>query len=699
MLVAIQRDVNRLIRYTNRLSWRIIWQAINRRRNPHLMNNPTMRETWIRLSFGSFLPRRTPLLAAALLSVFCWPCLAIGWQGAPDEPDAPPEISVNALTRENVSAFFDELVPRQMQQHHVPGLAIAVVYGDSVVFARGYGFANIERQIPVNAETSLFRIASVTKLFTWTAVMQLAERGRLDLNENVNRYLSGFQLPDGDWRVITLLDLMGHAAGFEDRGLIGTMARDAAGMIPLDQYLARNIPARIRGPGLVSAYSNYGGALAGHIVSRRAGVPYADFIEENILQPLAMMHATPRQPPPPHMLEHLAVGYRYQNRSFQPVPFGCLVPYPEGGISASAENMSRFMMAHLNEGSFQDRSILAAATVRQMHRQSFTHAAGLSGWAHGFMESSESGYRLLEHGGSMGNFTSLLVLVPTERVGLFVACNSPGGSTVSRMLKARFLERFLPPKAESTGDPLAADSTSDSHQRLGDRTGYYASCRSSHTTMTKIARLIQASQVTQSGPQTLAFRGRDWILQPSSLFRPKSGDRKMAFGMDQQGRAEYLFIDSNAWVRLKWYETPVFQGLYLGVCLLVFLSTVVVWPARYLVSMVKRAGGDASRAASMAKLTAGVVAVLNLFFVVAVASVLSGDTAEFEFGVPQILVWLLALPVITVGLTALVVAFSVASWRRRWWSRPGRFHFAVVALASVAFLCFLHFWNLLGWHF
>ncbi|OLE29263.1 MAG: hypothetical protein AUG44_04995 [Actinobacteria bacterium 13_1_20CM_3_71_11] len=186
-----------------------------------------------------------------------------------------------------VSGFFDRTLPDQLARNHVPGAVVSVVAGGRTVFAKGYGTADLARGTPIDPARSLVRIASISKLFTWTAVMQQVEAGRLDLNADVNRYLTAFKIPATYPQPVTLQALLNHTAGFEDR-VIGTGARSAADVPPLGEYLATHMPARIRPPGRISAYSNYGAALAGYIVSVVSGEPYDAYVQRHILDPLGM---------------------------------------------------------------------------------------------------------------------------------------------------------------------------------------------------------------------------------------------------------------------------------------------------------------------------------------------------------------------------------------------------------------------------
>src|SRR5215212_11477657 len=187
-----------------------------------------------------------------------------------------------------MEAFMDKELGREMQKHHIAGAAVSVVKDGKLFFAKGYGSADLKKGIPVDPERTNFRLGSVAKLFTWTAVMQLAEQGKLDLDADINTYLD-FRIPDTYPQPITLKHLMSHTAGFEDL-YYERLASDPNDLLPPREWLISHMPARVRPPGDIAAYSSYGTALAGYIVARVSGEPYDQYIQEHILDPLGMVH-------------------------------------------------------------------------------------------------------------------------------------------------------------------------------------------------------------------------------------------------------------------------------------------------------------------------------------------------------------------------------------------------------------------------
>jgi CubicO group peptidase (beta-lactamase class C family) len=326
--------------------------------------------------------------------------------------------------------FIDGAMATHIANREVAGAAIAVVAGGRILFAKGYGYADVERAIPVQAETTLFRPGSVSKLVTWTALMQQVEQGRVKLDADVNRYLD-FRIPDTMKRPIRVRDLLSHSPGFEDQE--GISAATPADLVPLGQWLRTNIPRRVREPGEEIAYSNYGTALAGYIVERVSGEPFADYVDRHIFVPLGMSSSTFREPLPPDWERRMARGYKLEDGRFAARPFelyGNVMP--AGSMTATATDMARFAIAHLQDGGYGGARILKPATARAMRERTFANSPSLPGFAHGFMEVRTAGPRLLAHGGNTDDFHSFLLLAPERNIGLFVSMTGGDGSYEAR---------------------------------------------------------------------------------------------------------------------------------------------------------------------------------------------------------------------------------------------------------------------------
>ena len=479
----------------------------------------------------------------------------------------------------DLEAFLDGIMAIQLADKHIAGATISVVVDDKLFFAKGYGFAEVAAQKPVSAEATMFRIASVSKLFTWTAVMQLAEQGKLDLDADINKYLTDFKVPETFPQPITLKNLLTHTPGFEDQ-FIGLFAHSPNTSETLGEILARELPTRVRGPGQLASYSNHGTALAGYIVSQVAGMPWEDYIEKNILEPLDMHHTTVRQPPEDKLPADLSKGYKFVRGKFQEEGFEYVPTAPAGVMSASAGDMAKFMIAHLQNGRYESTRILQEDSARKMRETLFTHDDRLEGMAYGFMRATYNGEHILHHGGDTLLFHSFFVMLPERGTGFFVSYNTDtaGGRPRTELMEA-FLDRYYPATSKTAPEPLAGFS-----DRAARYTGTYCGIRRSYTSVAKLGALLNAAKVTADG-ETLVVSGgsspkRYFEIAPL-VFRQEGGQETLVFGEDAKGNVTQLFFGNNpagALVRLPWYETPNFTIALLAIGGALLLSAIIGWP-------------------------------------------------------------------------------------------------------------------------
>jgi len=310
--------------------------------------------------------------------------------------------------------FVDGILAQQLAQEEVVGAVVAVVADGKPLFSRGYGFADIERGIPVDANQTLFRVASVTKLFTFTALMQLVDAGKVDLDAPVDRYLD-FPIPATRAHPILVKHLLDHSAGFEDNEDI---AVDGPSKFQeLGTWLRTHLPARVREPGAEISYSNYGATLAGYIVQRVCGEAFSSYVDRHVLRPLGMSSSTFSEPVGPNV----AVGYKHVDGRLIANPYEYYHNVmPAGGLSSTGEDMMRFMVAELNGGA----SILPAAVLKEMWETRRANAAGLPGLAAGFLVYKSEAPRIVGHGGDIRDFHSIVMLIPEAKFGLFVSLST-----------------------------------------------------------------------------------------------------------------------------------------------------------------------------------------------------------------------------------------------------------------------------------
>ncbi|MFT3882952.1 MAG: serine hydrolase domain-containing protein [Gemmatales bacterium] len=356
----------------------------------------------------------------------------------------------NITDAADLEAFFDGAMRVPMESKHIAGGVVAVVANGKVVFTKGYGYADIAARKPVDPETTMFRIASISKPFTWTAVMQQVEAGKLDLDADVNKYLKDVQIPATKEKPITLKNILTHTPGFEDH-VIGLFAKEPDKR-PLGEILKTQIPMRVREPGTLASYSNHGTALAGYAVECVSGQPWEEYIEQKIVKPLGMTHTLIRQPAREQLPADLSKGYKWEGGRFEGKGFEYCPAGPAGCISASAIDMTKFMLAHLGDGQLGDARILKAETARKMREPLFRHNDHVSAMCYGFFEEKHHGLRLIGHGGDTLWFHSLMQLIPEKNVGYFISFNTDTSGGVARAGSRSFSDSLLSRAAASTSE-------------------------------------------------------------------------------------------------------------------------------------------------------------------------------------------------------------------------------------------------------
>lgn len=620
----------------------------------------------------------------------------------------PPEEAIPAVASldepQKLERVLDELIAGRMVEYDIPSETVAVVWNGQVVFLKGYGHADPAKQTPVDPEQTLFRIGSVSKLFVWTAVMQLAEQGKLDLHADVNAYLQeaggnpALRIPDSYPQPVTLAHLLTHTSGFEKQDF-GDLASSAQKWIPLEEYLTARMPRRVYPPGQVLVYSNYGTSLAAYIVEQVSGMPFEEYVERFIYDPLGMQHSTFRQPLPSHLSGDLATGVQWQPGRGHGEPAEFEWMHPSGAMSSTAADMARFMIAHLQNGRYEDggqsaQGILDGATAAMMHSQQFTYDPRLPGFTFGFFEEHVAGTRVIYHAGGSTAFSAHLALIPEHDLGIFEAYS--GGEPGSGFIYATLLAHLLPHAG-------AWEPESGISLPAGRFVGEYLDVNVNYSTPEKLLALIKGMSVRPAADGTLSCLGGTWVqVEPFLFGNLQDGDLALFRTEDgtPTGRVTYLIHDQIAYERLPWYRRTAFQlGLPSG-CLLIFLSVILGWPVASLVRRQHR-----REPALLPKLARWAGMGMSLVFV--------GFALAFavEVYIDDVLIYgltsasraILTLPLLGAVLAAGTLVMAGAAWmgwgassERPYWRLPGRVHYTLLAVAGVAFSWWLGCWNLLG---
>jgi CubicO group peptidase (beta-lactamase class C family) len=602
----------------------------------------------------------------------------------------------------NLEQFLDDTIERQLAEMNIPGATVAVVAGDQLLLAKGYGYAQFDPDRLVGKDT-LFRTGSVGKLMTWTAVMQLVEQGRLDLNTGVNEYID-FTIPATFPEPITLAHLLTHTAGFEDVGeALFVLSEDE--MLPLAQYMVQLQPARVFPPGQAQAYSNYGAALAGYIVQQVSGEPFADYVENHIFAPLGMARSTLRQPIPAALADDVAAGYGTGDYRRLRGGFVYIAPYPAGSMSTPAADMAPFMIAHLQNGRYQETSLLQPETVRLMHSRQFAPDPRLDGMAYGFMLQRVNGRDVLFHRGSMFQFNAALYLLPAENVGLYVAYNGAGALEAPALLWQAFMDEYFPAEPVATlSPPLGAA------ERLAAYRGEYHMARAEFSGPAKFIRLLEAAQVTASrdGYLQLMVEGHTerYVEVESGFYRHETRAEYLAFHTDEEGN-QWLSLDGRPaflnFTATSAFQVPAYESLSFGVLLilltlLLFIGSAIGW----LIGWLRGRGKGVEQPFNLrpTRWLAVAFGLGFLFFLLALVSVVGDIDPAFGvprifFGAPPIVDTILLIPWLLAAVAVGLALSAALLWRDRLVGLWPKIHLSLLALLALTAVWWLWQWNLL----
>jgi CubicO group peptidase (beta-lactamase class C family) len=644
--------------------------------------------------------------AAAILAVVVMSGNAYGEAGHPQQEPVvskpvaaavPASPSAPAMTADDLSAYLDGLIPMQLKRENIAGATVIVVKDGKVLVEKGYGFANVEKRTPVTPQT-LFRPGSISKLFTWTAVMQQVEQGKIDLDRDINDYLD-FKIPATYPKPITMRNLMTHTPGFEEaiKDLIVTKGSKP---VSIGEFLKTHMPQRVYPPGTTPAYSNYGATLAGYIVERVSGMPFDDYVEKNIFLPLGMTHTSFRQPLPAALQPLMSSGYALG--SGEAKPYEIIAAEPAGSLATSAEDISHFMLAHLQNGEYNGAHILKPETVALMHSAQFGVNPALPHMCLGFYEQTRNGHRMFGHGGDTQYFHSDLFLMPDQNLGFFVSYNSGGrGETEQRSnLFNAFLDRYYPYSIPA--GVKQPNSEADAKLVAGE----YITSRRPVTNVLSFISFLENLKVTPGKDGTIVipqFKSIDqvpktWEEIGPLLYREKNGQDLVGFTKDADGRyvlaMDYPFM---VWTKIGILDNKIFNILVIVLFSVVSLLTVILWPVSAWIRKHYDHPLQFEPRERRLRVAIRLIAAVDLLYAICWLSILaaSGGNPLFDSSFDstlravQIVGW-----IGTLG-TLLILFAVVKTWKApgEWWlSHVGNI---AIALSAVSFSWFLWHWHLL----
>jgi CubicO group peptidase (beta-lactamase class C family) len=592
-----------------------------------------------------------------------------------------------------LKGYIDGLMSGLIASGEFPGAVVLIIEDGKVSYKAGYGFADIRARVPVDPDRTRFRVGSISKLITATAVMQLVEQGKADLSADVNTYLSVLKIPATYPEPVTLANILTHTAGFDDRYLgIGAPLSEAAQ--PLGPYLARTMPPRVLAPGKVIAYSNHAYGLAGHVIETISGEEFNTYVQTNIFAPLGMEASSFGVPYPTPA--DIAVPYfqggeedGFVRAELDRVQFG-----PAGDLITTAGDIGKFMLAHLNKGTYgDDEQLLSEVTIERMHSQHFAQGEGLDGWAYGFMEGRRNGVRWIGHDGSWLGFCGQLVMVPEKKAGFFVAYNADCRFQASAPLRKSLFDLLWPSSAA-----IAAEPNSNAEQLSQKLAGTYMSVRRARADFTVMAAAASQLTVKPAGEGKLLVHwpaiGRDLVFVPraNGTWINPDFQMKAAAVFDALGNPTRLAIDADAFDRVAgandWNVWSVALAFVVVVCLIALWSFVTG-------SLRTRVLGEPQAAIKLVPRLVGFAAAgMTIVTLVGMSGLLAEKVPlAVVHGPSPALTALASLPALVAVLSLPMMFWSATGFGEGTRARLAQAGYAVLTIAILTFVAFAWQWG------
>lgn len=653
------------------------------------MNFYAMRR-WITLSGFMLLLASTPIFGEGIFQ-------PSANTTEPDTLDVHENDTTAQLEYHDLAEFIDGVLDAQRRGNKLSGVTVSIVQNDSLIFARGYGMADIENERPVLPDTTYFRIGSVSKTYTWTAIMMLAEQRLLDLDTDVNEYLDEVEIKEAFGEPVTLRHLMSHRAGFEDSMRLFAVADDDPRS--LSEVLSEHQPKRLFPPGERTSYSNWGSALAAQIVEDVSGTPYKTFLQEQILNPLEL-HQTILDLPgemSSEKRENLATGYKTGKGALKlqgAMQIGAY--WPAGGMAATATDMARWMKFHLNGGELDGVRLLSEETHKEMWTRAYNdrpHGADVS---HGFQDIPYRGLRLLGHGGGTAAFLTNMILVPELNLGVFISQNSAESYQPIMQFPNQVIDHI---RGESYQPFLLKESDTDELDKLA---GTYLNNRRVYSTFAAVMGLGSAATLTPVSNQSLTMSSlgeETYFVQvpdQPDVFESSEGQRLSVIRNDR-GKVKALAdgMGVHTMDRVGFFKNPnTFLGAF-GLSVLLSITT--------LLGMWRRFGqgknhGFSSRIAGFISFLASLSVFAFVGAVIAMVISFTGfDISQMAENYPSTSMLITHYMGWLVAIMSVVMLLGLwPAWTDSGWNLLRRIHFSAYALVLIFFVTQLWQWRIIG---
>lgn len=602
---------------------------------------------------------------------------------------------------EDIKKFMNNYFNEKMKKYLVPGAAVVVVKDNKQVFKMGYGYSNLEDKVKVDPDQTSFPACSVSKLFTATAIMQLYEKGKIDLDKNINDYISPYKVINKYDKEVTCRNLLTHSSGIDEASELNGATIDENSIKSQEYFMDNHTPVVVAEPNTICRYSNEGYNLLGYIVEKVSGISYEEYVKEKILKPLKMNKSSVRL-----KNNDTAIGYTYDDSYVaNPLPY----QYTSGsaGIIATAKDMENFILANLNNGQFQNTNILSSKTLNLMQDKQFSNEQDLPGMGFGFIRSYRNGQEIIKHEGALpAGYTTTLFLIPKENLGIYVATNSL--SALPFDFEEEFLNYFYP-KSNDDFNAAKKNVSKDYSKYEGIYRSYDAT---SKTNTMKLNVLFDPSmdfEINDNKNGTLTLH--EWTLAKEEIttnlieiengvFLREDGRGKFAFRADKDGNVTYAFNDTseNSFEKIKFYEDRGFIIAVIGISITMFIINTILFAA----SVIKRRNTkykelEKTRVIKKLKLLNIGVEIFNCIGTLGTIILAVMMISNNDFSLKYLLYFCLTLIIASTIMVLLSLVLLICSLVNRNVSFRMKMYYVFLNIANLVFVGYVYYFNLLGY--
>ncbi len=571
------------------------------------------------------------------------------------------------FNQENLKAFTDETIKKAQRLLSIPGAAVTIVKGDSIVYSKAYGLSDFKNNIYTDESDTQFAVGSVSKVLTIAGLLKLVEQGKLSLEDDVFKILE-FGVTEAEESVITVRQLVSHSAGFEESFLGAFAATTNSVNPPLLDYLKIHSEQRVRKSGEQIVYSNYAINLIGGIIEKVSGMAFEKYMQSQILQPLGMLSSSynskkiPRSGDPYKAVAHFWSGKKYiDNRDY----YLAKGQYPAAGLLTTAEDMARFIQWQLNGRLSKKLDLLEPRYLKLMHTEIMKNHPKLDGVTFGFWKNTVSGYQVLEQDGVLNGFVSRISLFPELDLGIFITTNAVTGHTLTSQFEQKLIAQFF----DKGFKVIAAKGKHDLQQYAGT----YQMAWGNESTIENLTKtsinVIPHSDHIQA---RVGFDLVNWLPQGEGVFAHEVTGEKIAFQLNNDNEMQLLSHDM-LFTRIGFLSNSTNLIFFHIVGLILSLLVLMISLSQIAMETIESTGQTMFYSVANLNALLWSVFVGCLLYTIATSSTAFVPTVYVEFPDLSTIVGQIALSLVIVGLfyqmislKRFVVDFSKKTKTRAW---------------------------------